>query len=201
MTSISIIYFSGSGVTDGVVKLVAAGTETITAVHCHLLRLSPEHIVNGRWRHSETLDTLNASDGIIFGSPTYMGSIASPFKAFMDTTSELWMPQRWKDKLAAGFTTSGSPAGDNLNSLIQMSIFAAQHGMIWIGQVELPGKYASGGSPDDANRLGSFLGLATQLTPGESLELAPPGDHKTAKLFGQRIAELTRIFQNGRVHI
>jgi len=108
----------------------------------------------------------------------------------------LWTTQHWKNKVAGGFTCCGSPAGDSLSSLIQLAVFAAQHGMIWVGQSELPGKYVSGGSPDDANRLGSFLGLATQVTAGESLEQAPPGDRKTAELFGQRIAELTKIFQN-----
>jgi NAD(P)H dehydrogenase (quinone) len=199
MTTISIAYFSGSGTTDAVAKLISAGVETVETVHCHLLRIVPEHIVNGRWKHQATLETLAASDGIIFGSPTYMGSIASPFKAFMETTSELWSTQIWKNKVAAGFTCRSSPAGDNLSSLIQLAVFAAQHSMIWVGQSELPGKYTSGGSPDDANRLGSFLGLATQVTAGESLEQAPSGDRKTAMLFGQRIAELTNNFQTSLI--
>jgi len=38
-------------------------------------------------------------------------------------------------------------------------------------------KYVSGGNPDDANRLGSFLGLAT-VTAGETLEQAPSGERK-----------------------
>lgn len=198
MSTISIVYFSGSGTTDSVAKLIVAGVETFNKAHCYLLRISLEHIVNGRWNHPETLETLTASDGIIFGSPTYMGSVASPFKAFMETTSEFWPAQTWKNKVAAGFTCCSSPSGDNLSSLIQLAVFAAQHGMIWIGQSELPGKYASGGSPDDANRLGSFLGLAIQVTTGENLQQAPSGDRKTAMLFGQRVAELTNYFQISR---
>ena len=139
-----------------------------------------------RWKHDEILDTLAVSNGIIFGSPTYMGSIASPLKAFMETTSELWVTQIWKNKVAGGFTCCSFSSGDNLNSLIQLAVFAAQHSMVWVGQSELPGKYASGGSPDDANRLGSFLGLATQVTTGESLSQSPPGDRQTALLFGTK---------------
>lgn len=56
--------------------------------------------------------------------------------------------------------------------------------MIWVGQSELPVKYVSGGTPDDANRLGSFLGLATQVTTGESLEQAPPGDRRRLSCLG-----------------
>lgn len=194
MKTVSIVYFSGSGTTESVAKLIATGIETVALVKCHVLRIIPEQIINGRWKHDQTLDTLAVSNGIIFGSPTYMGSIAAPFKAFMETTSELWASQSWKNKIAGGFTCCSSPSGDNLNSLIQLAVFAAQHGMVWVGQSELPGKYASGGSPDDANRLGSFLGLATQVTTGESLSQSPSGDRQTAILFGRRIAEITKKF-------
>ena len=40
---------------------------------------------------------------------------------------------KWRDKVAAGFTNSGAQNGDKLNSLISMALFAAQHGMIWVG--------------------------------------------------------------------
>lgn len=194
MKTISIVYFSGTGITDSVAKLIAAGVKTVDTAQCNLLRIVPEQIVNYRWQDSETMETLATSNGIIFGSPTYMGSVASPLKAFMEKTSELWVKQTWKNKVAAGFTCCSSPSGDNLNTLIQLAVFAAQHGMVWVGQSALPGKYSSGGSPDDVNRLGSFLGLATQVTTGESSEQAPCGDRKTAILFGQRIAEMTKKF-------
>lgn len=199
MTVISIVYYSGSGITDGVAKLIATGVELVDGVDYHLLRINPKHIVDGRWHDHETLNTLNASQGIILGSPTYMGSLASQFKAFMDKTSELWVTHQWKNKVAGGFTSCSSPAGDNLNCLIQLAVFAAQHGMIWIGQSELPEKYVSGGTPDDANRLGSFLGLATQVTVGQTLEQAYSGDLKTAKLFGKRVAEITATFYRASV--
>ena len=57
-------------------------------------------------------DALDRSDAIIFGCPTYMGGPSAQFKTFADATSKLWYEQRWKDKLAAGFTNSGSPAGE-----------------------------------------------------------------------------------------
>lgn len=192
IVQIAIVYYSGSGITNSVAKLIAQGVEAFSENSCHLLRIQPEQVVNGRWKSDEILTKLSHSDGIIFGSPTYMGSVASQFKAFMDATSELWVSRQWKNKIAAGFTCCSSPAGDNLNSLIQLAVFAAQHGMLWVGQEEVPEKYVSGGNADDANRLGSFLGLATQVTMGETLEQSLSGDHKTAKRFGERIAEMTK---------
>ena len=47
MTTISIVYFSGSGTTDSVAKLIADGVKTVEAAHCHLLQIVPEQIVNG----------------------------------------------------------------------------------------------------------------------------------------------------------
>jgi len=44
----------------------------------------------------------------------------------------------------------------------------------WVRTV--PEKYVV--AADDANRLGSFLGLATQVTAGETLEQAPSGERK-----------------------
>ncbi len=59
---------------------------------------------------------IDAADAIIFGAPTYMGSVSAPLKAFMEASSKAWMEQRWKDKIAAGFTNSGAQSGDKLNA-------------------------------------------------------------------------------------
>jgi hypothetical protein len=46
--------------------------------------------------------------------------------------------------------------------LIQLAVFAAQMGMIWVGVGDPPGNNWSGGSADDNNRLGSWLGAMGQ---------------------------------------
>jgi len=51
----------------------------------------------------------------------------------MDASAAPYFVKAWKDKLAAAFTVSGSPSGDKLNTLTSLAIFAAQHGMLWIG--------------------------------------------------------------------
>src|SRR5689334_8523376 len=58
---------------------------------------------------------INACDALIFGSPTYMGSVAAEFKKFMDDSGKQWGEQKWKDKLAAAFTCSHGYSGDKLN--------------------------------------------------------------------------------------
>jgi NAD(P)H dehydrogenase (quinone) len=106
---------------------------------------------------------LDSADAIVFGCPTYMGSASAVMKAFMEESLRpQWTEQRWKDKLAAGFTNSAGMSGDKLVTLQQLAGFAAQHGMLWLTLGEPPGWQDSSGSAGDINRLASFLGLMTQ---------------------------------------
>ena len=59
-------------------------------------------------------------------------------ESFLDATSGRWQEQRWKNKLAAGFTNSAGLNGDKLATLQQLALFAMQHSMIWVGLGLLP---------------------------------------------------------------
>src|SRR5260370_37552778 len=84
-----------------------------------------------------------------------MGSASAIFKAFLEAAFQPhWIEQRWKDKVAAGFTNSASQNGDKLATLLQLTVFAMQMGMIWAGVGDLPGNNWSGGVPTELNRLG-----------------------------------------------
>lgn len=154
----------------------------------HLLRITGEQITNGRWHDDSILATLSTADGIVFGSPTYMGGIAGQFKCFIDAASATWFQQGWKDKIAGGFTHSGSPSGDKQGTLLYMAINAAQHGMIWVGCAEMP-------NPDTGvNRLGSFMGTMGQsyLDMSGAPAEVDPGDLESANLYGQRLVNITQ---------
>jgi NAD(P)H dehydrogenase (quinone) len=111
-----------------------------------------------------------------------MGSVSGPFKTFMDATGRRWMNQNWKDKIGAGFTNSGGLSGDKLNTLVQLAIFSAQHGMVWVGQAEM----TAGTAPESINRIGSMLGAAAQSDHGSSEPSS--GDLATAEKLGERVA-------------
>lgn len=185
MAQVSIIYHSGYGHTAKQAEAVARGARNINNTEVHLISVD---------QTEKNWDILNNSDAIIFGAPTYMGSLSAPFKAFMDATSNpIWYKQIWKDKVAAGFTNSGSQSGDKLNSLIQLAIFAAQHGMLWIGLGLMPGNNSSTGSVEDLNRLGSFLGAMAQSNSDQNAEVAPiSSDLKTAEALGARVAAIAQ---------
>ncbi|MDX2241078.1 MAG: flavodoxin family protein [Leptolyngbyaceae cyanobacterium bins.302] len=191
MTTIAIVYFSGFGHTHLMATAVADGVKS-TGSQVEVLRITGEQITNGRWQEDGFLEKLNQADGIIFGSPTYMGGVAAQFKAFLDATSSIWVAQSWKDKIAGGFTHSSSPSGDKQGTLLYLATVAAQHSMVWLGTGELPSQYM--GKTDGVNRLGSFLGVMGQ-TPmaanGEAADLHS-GDRLTAEHYGRRIAEATK---------
>ncbi len=182
MTKVSIVYFSGAGHTHLMAEAVAAGVSQVEGATPELIRITGESIVEGRWKDHGVLEKLNQSDAIVFGSPTYMGGVAAQFKAFVDAASSIWFVQGWKDKIAGGFTHSGSLSGDKQGTLLYLSINAAQHSMIWVGVAD----------PNDGvlNRIGSYLGVMGQTTPDMSGASATidPGDQKTAENYGERIA-------------
>nr|AAW49991.1 hypothetical protein FTT1261 [synthetic construct] len=77
--------------------------------------------------------------------------------------------------------------------LIQLVVFAAQHGMIWVGQAE-HNQSPEAGKEDVVNRIGSYLGVMAQ-SENDTPDVTPPsGDKLTAYKFGQRIAEITKAF-------
>ncbi len=182
MTKIAIAYHSGYGHTEVVAHAVKEGALRVPGVSVDLVKVEE---AEKHW------DTLAAADAIIFGAPTYMGSASAPFATFMNASSRIWAKQGWKDKVAAGFTNSGSQSGDKLNTLVQMMLFAMQHGMVWVGLGLLPGNNSSKGSVEDINRLGSFAGAMAQSNNDQGPDLAPPeADKKTASLLGERVAKL-----------
>ena len=184
MTLVAIAYHSGFGHTKKVAEFVEQGASSVEGIQTRLINV--EEI-------TDKPESLNDADAIIFGTPTYMGSVSAPFKAFMDASSKVWFAQGWKDKVAAGFTNSHSMSGDKLNTLIQLTVFSAQHGMIWVGQGESNGSpEGEPGKSDAINRIGSYLGAMAQSENASSDVTPPEGDLETAKRLGQRVAEITK---------
>ena len=186
MARIAIVYHSGYGhtakVAEHVQKGAAAAGAEVQLVKADDLT-SPDE---GPW------DVLDGADAIIFGSPTYMGSASGVFAQFKDATSKRWFTHAWKDKIAAGFTNSGSPAGDKNSTLYQFVTLATQHAMIWTGQALKTGYGASTSDFETArNRAGHFVGLGTHA------KTDLPADLETAEAFGARIAEVTARWVRG----
>ncbi|KPI29509.1 flavodoxin family protein [Streptomyces sp. NPDC054950] len=186
---IAVAYHSGYGHTAVLAEAVRAGAADAGA-EVRLIKV--DEITEEQW----TL--LDGSDAIVFGSPTYMGTASGAFHAFAEATSARWATQAWKDKLAAGFTNSGSKSGDKLHTLQFFQILAAQLGMHWVNLGLLPGWNSSTASEHDLNRLGVFLGAAAQTNVDEGPDAVHKADVATAEHLGRRVAETAKVFLAGR---
>lgn len=181
MATVAVVYHSGYGHTKVQAEAVQRGAAGVAGTQTVMV---PVEDVEACWGQ------LDEADAIVFGAPTYMAAASAPFKAFLDATSSRWAEQRWKDKLAAGFTNSAGQNGDKLATLQQFALFAMQHSMVWIGLGLLPGNHTSAGSPEDLNRLAGFLGAMAQSNADQGADLVPPAsDRLTAEHLGRRVAE------------
>lgn len=182
---IAIPYHSGFGHSEKVAQAIAEG---VIEAGYSANAFQVEQMTQSHW------NMLDEAPAIIFGCPTYMGGVSAVYKTFMDATSSRWIEQRWKNKLAGGFTNSGAYSGDKLATLTHLNLFAMQHSMLWVGTGQMcPGGKKEPG-PEAINRLGSFLGVMTFST-SDSPEVTPPsGDLATARAYGARMAQMTNAF-------
>jgi NAD(P)H dehydrogenase (quinone) len=155
MTRILVTYFSATGNTKALAGAVIEGVKSVPGVEC-VVKTVPQ-TTNDDW-----LD----ADGIIVGSPTYFGQMASKVKLMIDKTEKIY--HQLDGKVGAAFTTSGG-AGCG-HELTNMSILTAMlvAGMVIQGTTRGP-------------HFGPFaVGEPTKA------------DMDKAKAYGTLIAELTR---------
>lgn len=178
MAHIVVVYHSGYGHTQRMAQAVASGAGA------ELLAIDADgNLPEGGW------DTLDAADAIVMGSPTYMGSVSWQFKKFADASSKAWFVQGWKDKLFAGFTNSASMNGDKLSTLHYLFTLAMQHSGVWVGTGLMPSN-TKAAQRNDVNYIGSFSGAMAQSPSDAGAHEMLPGDLETARLFGQRVADM-----------
>jgi len=183
MSTIAVVYHSGYGHTKRMAEHVAEGAKA------QLVAIDAEgNVDEAGW------SVLNEARTIVMGSPTYMGSVSWQFKKFVDSTSKLWYTQAWKDKLFAGFTNSASMNGDKHSTLHYFITLAMQHSGLWVGTGLMPSNHKAA-TRNDINYVASFSGAMPQTPSDASVVEMIAGDLETARLFGQRVAEVTAKFK------
>jgi NAD(P)H dehydrogenase (quinone) len=185
MTKIAIVFHSGYGHTKRVAEHVGKGAAS-TGVSVDLVAIDAEgNIPEAGWA------TIKAADGVIFGSPTYMGMVSWQFKKFADASSKPWYTMDWKGKIAAGFTNSATLNGDKGSTIAYLALLAAQHKMLWTGSGMHPSN-AKAHTRDDLNNLGGYQGLLVVSPSDAGVDEMIAGDLKTAEAFGVNVAEVVK---------
>lgn len=179
---VTVVYFSSyRGATRELADAVVSGAASVPGVDATSVAVQD---VASYWQ------LLHASDALIFGSPTYVGSVAARFKEFIESCAgDVWTRRLWLNKLAGGFTVSAGRSGDKFNCLMDLVVFATQMGMLWVPVPITGGNYSSTGSESDLNRMAGYLGVMAQANIDEPAGHAPPrSDLDTASLYGAHVA-------------
>ena len=181
---ISIIYSSETEHTQQLAEAIYLGCKSHSDISTTLFRIADEDFEGGRWNNERILAELDNSDAIIMGSPTFMGSVSSKLKAFMEATVSRYIPETWNGKIAAGFTVSGTTSGDKFNTLSTLTTFAMQHGMIWVGLGCNPFNSIEG-----INAAGHYYGATGQAALDDNPDEFPSeADLKSGQYLGARVA-------------
>ncbi len=159
-----VLYYSRSGATATMAKLIARGIEQAGDIEARLRTVppvSPDHQASvpavpetGAVYCSEA--DLRDCAGLALGSPTRFGNMAAALKYFLDNTGALWASGALIDKPAALFTSTSSLHGGQESTLLSMSLPLLHHGMVICGlPYSEPGlmRTRTGGTPYGASHL------------------------------------------------
>jgi NAD(P)H dehydrogenase (quinone) len=116
--------------------------------------------------------------------------MAAPLKHFLDSTSELWLSGRLKDKPAGVFTSSSSAHGGQESTLLSMQLPLLHHGMLIVGvPYTEPALFETrtGGSPYGATHVAASWN--TSLSSEESA---------IARVLGARVARIAQALALSR---
>lgn len=161
MANIAVIYYSSTGNTYELAKVVEEGAKTAGA-ETRLRRvreLAPDEAIasNQGWQQhvqatahvqEATLDDLDWADGFIFGTPTRYGAMSAQLKQFLDTSGPLWAQNKLANKAAAAFVGAGNAHGGHETTIMTIYNVMCHWGAIIVppGYTD-PIVYASGGNP------------------------------------------------------
>lgn len=162
MKKIVILYYSTNGKTAELAKHIRSGIleegnnepvlRTVSSLHQN--QVNPDLPIISKTE-------LEECGGLALGSPTRFGTMASPLKAFLETTSDLWISGALIDKPAAVFTSTSSLHGGQESTLLSMALPLLHHGMTLIGvPYSCPELFqtSGGGSPYGAGHVSGSQG-------------------------------------------
>lgn len=161
---ILVLYYSRYGATAKMAKLIARGVEEVVDIEARIRTVPAVSPITeataadipeqGAIYCSE--DDLAQCAGLVIGSPTRFGNMASALKYFIDSSGAIWTSGALIDKPAAAFTSTASMHGGQETTLLSMLLPLLHHGMIYCG---IPYSHSalsnttSGGTPYGASHL------------------------------------------------
>lgn len=205
---ILVVYYSRFGVVELLAERIAEGARREPGVQTALLavddvpisELRPDESEDAmRQRRAQVLNRLASADAIIVGSPSYFGSLASPLKRFFEDCltadgppaidrSRPWRHDRFRNKIGAAFTASGTPHGGNEETLRSILTMLMHLGMI----VVTPGQR----SPILEHEAAPYG--ATAVSGADGRRLPDQKEQDAARDLGEQVAQISIWLRDGR---
>ena len=190
---ILVLYYSRSGHTAQLARLIARGVEEIPGMRARLRQVPPVAPVTEVAQPPEpedgapyvTRDDLAACAGLALGSPTRFGNMAAPLKYFLDSTGAEWASGVLAGKPAAVFTATSTMHGGQESTLLSMALPLLHHGMLLVGlPYTEPALTAtmSGGTPYGASHVAGAKGD----------NAISEHERELARALGRRLADVAR---------
>jgi NAD(P)H dehydrogenase (quinone) len=121
------VFHSGYGHTAKVAEAIAATSGAA------LLPIDAEgQLPAGGW------EQLAAARMVVFGSPTYMGSVSWQFKKFADASSKALVRPGLEGQAGRRLHQQRVMNGDKHSTLHYLMTLAMQHSMLWVGTGMMP---------------------------------------------------------------
>lgn len=129
---ILIPYYSASGAVEKLALYIARGVESV-GIEGRLRRIPSLKKDNTVGPLLVSKEDIIGCSGMIVGSPTRFGQMASGVRAFWDTTGDVWYNGQLVGRPGAVFTSSASLHGGQESTLLGMMMPMIHHGMIIVG--------------------------------------------------------------------
>jgi NAD(P)H dehydrogenase (quinone) len=203
MTKMLVLYYSSYGHVEQMAQAQAEGARRVGGAEVVVKRV-PE-LVNEELARASFFkmdqaapiadpDELDQYDGIIFGTPTRFGNMASQMRNFLDRTGALWFKHAMVGKVGSVFCCTASQHGGQETTITSFHTTLLHFGMVIIG---LPYTYkdlstmreVTGGTPYGAS---SITGAGTEMRMPSALEL------DMCMYQGEHVTRITRDLQAGR---
>ena len=194
MAKILVLYYSSWGHMEQMAKAAAEGAREAGAdvTIKRVPELVPESVAKAAYYKLDQdapvitdPAELAEYDGIIIGSATRYGTMASQMKNFLDQTGGLWAKGALLDKVGSVMVSTATQHGGAELALINAQVFLQHHGMIVV-----PLSYAyQGQMGNDVVRGGAPYGMTT-TSDGDGSRQPSAQELEGAKFQGKRTAEI-----------
>ena len=190
---ILVLYYSRSGHTAQLARLIARGVEEVPGMRARLRQVPPVAPMTEQVLPPEPDEgapyvskvDLAECAGLALGSPTRFGNMAAPLKYFIDSTGAEWASGTLVGKPAAVFTSTSTMHGGQESTLLSMALPLLHHGMLLLGlpytEAALTATH-SGGTPYGASHVAGAQGE----------HAISEHERELARALGRRLAETAR---------